>query len=169
MLQRRSYAVFLIREGDVVGIGSYFRGSIRHGYSHACKLEHAQVVVAVAEGYHIGRGEIDLREESSQRLRLVDSLRHQFEEEWGRAEDIHLIAHHIQQFLFSLEHIRWVARHEELGRMRLQCFEQILYLADVHLVDARFFLHILIVWHFGDDFIAGVSQQGMALLSCVLI
>ena len=83
VLQRRSYAVFLIREGDVVGIGSYFRGSICHGYSHAGKLEHAQVVVAVAEGYHIGRGEIDLREESSQRLRLVDSLRHQLEEEWG--------------------------------------------------------------------------------------
>ena len=83
VLQCRSYAIFLIREGDVVGIGSYFRGSIRHGYSHACKLQHTEVVVAVAEGYHIGRGEIDFREESSQRLRLVDSLRNQLEEEWG--------------------------------------------------------------------------------------
>ena len=53
--------------------------------------------------------------------------------------------------------------------MRLQGFEQMLYLADVHLVDARFLLHILIVWHFGDDFIAGVSQQGVILLSRVLI
>lgn len=56
------------------------------------------------------------------------------------------------------------ARHEELGRMRLQGFKQVVHLSDVHLVDARLLFHILIVWHLCDDFVAGISQQGMPFL-----
>ena len=41
--------------------------------------------------------------------------------------------------------------------MRLQRIKQLLYFSDIHLVDAGFFLHILVVWHFGDDLIAGIS------------
>ena len=48
--------------------------------------------------------------------------------------------------------------------MRLQGFEQVFYLSDVHLVDTRFFLHILVVGHLGDNLVAGISQQGMVLL-----
>ena len=48
--------------------------------------------------------------------------------------------------------------------MRLQGFEQVFYLSDVHLVDTRFFLHILVVGHFGDNLVAGVAEKGMILL-----
>lgn len=109
------HAVLVVAFRHEIGCCAHFGSCIGHGNAHAGEAEHGEVIVSVTEGDEVRRVELQDGEETLERERLVDALRHEFDEERCGTEEVHAVAHEFEQFGLGVYHVGRVTRHQQLG------------------------------------------------------
>lgn len=155
------HAVFVVAQGDVVGGFAYGFLCVGHGYTHAGKTYHAEVVVTVAHGYHFFTRQAQTFQQYGQRAGFVDAQRNQFEEVRFGAVNADATLQAQRQFGFGLHQPVGVAHDEALGQWQGSIAQEVVGRAYLHLVKEGFFQHILVVGLFGEDVFVVVGQDGL--------
>ena len=165
-LNHHPYAVVVVGCSDVISGLSHRENGIFHGHAQAGILNHGQVIVTVAAGYHLLPFKPQHLQQTGQRLGLVDSLWHDFQE--IRLGTVHAeITPHGGLYLGLHGHqVIAVIQHQELGHPEIHIGLHILHLSQRQVVDIGLGNGVGTFLIVGDNFPAFICKDIYPVLLC---